>query len=75
MPRKYPQPPAITAAMQKQKFEADLAQIMATTMKLNAEVQRIAAEAEKTRKEAQWHLLVVGAAFFAAATAFAKLFM
>ncbi len=50
-----------TKHMDAQKVEAEIAKLMAETSKINA--------------ESRWYPFMVGAAFFGAAAAFAKLFL
>jgi len=75
--------------MDARKFEADVAQIWATTMKIHAEIERsmderrkISAEADKIARESRWYPTVVlagafaaGAGTLAAGAALAKLFL
>lgn len=50
------------------KIDAEIANLMAETAKLNAETSKL-------NKEARYYLVIVGAAIFAAAATFAKLFL
>jgi hypothetical protein len=56
-----------TENLQERKFEAEIAQIMAMTQKLNTETQKIL-------KESQWHPFIGGAAFVGAVAAAVKIF-
>ncbi|WP_299082981.1 hypothetical protein [uncultured Ruegeria sp.] len=43
--------------------------------KMRAEIAKLVAETAKINTENRWYLLIVGAAFFAGAAAFTKLFL
>jgi len=54
--------------MESRKFEAEIAQLLANAMKLQAEQQKL-------MTESRWYPLIAGAAFFGAAIAFVKLLL
>jgi len=54
--------------MEARRFEAEIAQILANTMKIQADAMKI-------QTENRWYPLIAGAAFFGAAIAFVKLFL
>jgi len=61
-------PPLQAPDMETRKFEAEIAQLLANAMKLQAEQQKL-------MTENRWYPLIAGAAFFGAAVAFVKLFL
>jgi len=61
--------------MESRRFEAEIAQLLANTMKLQADAMKIQAEQRKLTTENRWYPLIAGAAFFGAAIAFVKLLL
>ena len=55
--------------------EAESKKLDAEIANLNALSAKLAAETAKINTENRWYLMIVGAAFFAGAAAFTKLFL
>ena len=55
-------------AAELEKIHAEVSKMISETMKLNAETLKI-------QSESRWYPFIAGAAFFAAAAAFVKLFL
>ncbi|WP_299085771.1 hypothetical protein [uncultured Ruegeria sp.] len=60
---------------ESKKLDAEIANLNALSAKLAAETFKLNAEGSKINTENRWYLMIVGAAFFAGAAAFTKLFL